>query len=136
MSKARAGLSLAVTVYGAGLFACSSTSADSAGLDGNVVDSALTDAPADGRGDLDASPEAATLIEADASSDAGICSPPRVLRYESAGCGAEAHPVCGRPDQDACAAPVCGCDGTTLSKCDYAAGPWSHAGSCSGAADP
>jgi hypothetical protein len=56
--------------------------------------------------------------------------PPNVLRYESAGCGADAHPVCGDVSQDACAADVCGCDGTTIVKCDYASAPWSHVGSC------
>jgi hypothetical protein len=66
----------------------------------------------------------------DAPSDGDVCSAPKVLRYETAGCGASAHPLCGSSDQDACATPVCGCDGTTLVKCDYASAPWSRLGPC------
>jgi hypothetical protein len=59
--------------------------------------------------------------------DAG-CAPPLVLRYESAGCGAAAHPVCGYADQDACAISVCSCDGRQIVKCDYASEPWQTVG--------
>lgn len=71
-----------------------------------------------------------TLDATDAPNDADVCSAPMVLRFETAGCGASAHPVCGSSDQDACAMSVCGCDGTTLVKCDYASAPWSHLGPC------
>ena len=72
-----------------------------------------------------------TLDASDAQiQDADVCTPPQVLRYETAGCGAAAHPVCGSSSQDACAMPVCGCDGTTIVKCDFATAPWAHAGEC------
>jgi hypothetical protein len=72
-----------------------------------------------------------TLDASDAQiQDADVCTPPQVLRYETAGCGAAAHPVCGSSTQDACAMPVCGCDGTTIVKCDFATAPWAHAGAC------
>ncbi len=72
-----------------------------------------------------------TLDASDAQiEDADVCAAPQVRRYETAGCGAAAHPVCGSSSQDACAMPVCGCDGTTLTKCDFASAPWAHAGAC------
>jgi hypothetical protein len=67
--------------------------------------------------------------------DGSVCVSPQVLRYETAGCGAAAHPVCGSSDQDACLEEVCGCDGTTLSKCDYAPAPWSRLGPCGDAGE-
>ena len=66
----------------------------------------------------------------DATQDADVCPSPQVLRYETAGCGASAHPICGSSSQDACAMPVCGCDGTTIVKCDFASAPWARTGDC------
>jgi hypothetical protein len=103
---------------------CSSSSSspdNGAGPSEAGNDAAAADAPST----VDA-PSYAT----DAPSDADVCSAPMVLRFETAGCGASAHPVCGSSDQDACAMAVCGCDGTTLVKCDYASAPWSHLGPC------
>jgi hypothetical protein len=80
-----------------------------------------------------------TLDASDAAdapvTDGSTCVSPQVLRYETAGCGAAAHPVCGSPDQDACIWEVCGCDGATLSKCDYAPAPWSRLGPCGDAGE-
>jgi hypothetical protein len=66
----------------------------------------------------------------DATSDADVCPAPMVPRFETAGCGASAHPVCGSSVQEACAMSLCGCDGTTLEACDYPSAPWSHLGPC------
>ena len=82
--------------------------------------------------DCSCSTGAQNTLDAGDASDADVCPAPNVLRYETAGCGDSAHPVCGRSDQDACAIAVCGCDGTTLVKCDYASTPWSHLGACTG----
>jgi hypothetical protein len=85
---------------------------------------------------LDASDAADAADAPDAPpSDGSVCVSPNVLRYEMAGCGAAAQPVCGSSDQDACIEEVCGCDGTTLSKCDYATAPWSHLGPCGDAGE-
>jgi hypothetical protein len=62
------------------------------------------------------------------ASDAAACPSGQVLRYETPGCGMNAHPRCGSPDQDACAVNVCGCDGKPLVKCDYASAPWTMTG--------
>ena len=67
--------------------------------------------------------------------DSSLCVSPEVLRFETAGCGAAAHPVCGSSAQDACFGQVCGCEGTTLSKCDYATAAWSHLGPCGDAGE-
>ncbi len=80
-------------------------------------------------------PVDATLDATDASdapNDTSGCSPPLVLRYETAGCGAEAHPVCGGEPEDACAILVCACSGHTVVKCDYATEPWGSVGACDG----
>jgi hypothetical protein len=126
--------------------ACSSSSSPAPANEGDASSDAGADAPAvDGAPDApgDASVDApgdAPLRDAgpDALTDADVCAAPNVLRYESAGCGADARPVCGDVSQDACAADVCGCDGTTIVKCDYASAPWSHLGACSvdGGGDP
>ncbi len=63
-------------------------------------------------------------------SDSGICGPSEVLRYESPGCGVDAHPICGSPFEDACEIAVCGCDGKTITKCDFASEPWASVGPC------
>jgi hypothetical protein len=139
------GLGVATTGFVFG--ACSSSSSDSpisaeASDDGPLVDGSLADGTADGPvgPPVDANPLVDAGMDADAAldalTDANVCASPQVLRYESAGCGADAFPVCGRPDQDACAIEVCGCDGQTIVKCDYASAPWAHIGSCSDAADP
>jgi hypothetical protein len=80
---------------------------------------------------LDASDAADAPID---STDAVQCPPPMVWRYETAGCGAAANAICGPSGEDACLEEVCGCDGTTLSKCEYATAPWSHLGPCGDAA--
>jgi hypothetical protein len=150
MNSRYVGLGMAL----AGLFvgACSSSSSGSPGSgddsdDGAVTDGSLADGTvADGTADApvnqqpDATPVADAGMDADAAldavTDASVCASPQVLRYESAGCGADALPVCGTADQDACAIAVCGCDGQTIVKCDYASAPWAFIGSCSDAADP
>ena len=93
-------------------------------------DAATSDGPAGTSPDGGAPPDA---LGNDA--DAGACAPPLVLRYESPGCGTSALPVCGGSVQDACAISVCGCDGTTIVKCDYASQPWDHVGACGGDVD-
>jgi hypothetical protein len=144
---ARFSFGLGVTMAGFFFGACSSSSSDSpisaeASDDGSLVDGSLADGTADGSGQPppDASPVVDAGMDVDAAleaaTDADVCASPQVLRYESAGCGADALPVCGRADQDACAIEVCGCDGQTIVKCDYASAPWAHIGSCSDAADP
>jgi hypothetical protein len=60
----------------------------------------------------------------------GTCPSGQVLRYESAGCGAAAKPVCGSPTQDACYRAVCSCQGQTISCCDYAPEPFASFGAC------
>jgi hypothetical protein len=62
--------------------------------------------------------------------DSGPCPAGQVLRYQTPGCGADAKPVCGSPQQDACARPVCSCNGVTISRCDYAPEPYASAGAC------
>jgi hypothetical protein len=57
--------------------------------------------------------------------DAGPCPTGQVLRYTSPGCGAEAKPVCGSPNQDACARSACGCSGKLIIGCDFFSEPWS-----------
>jgi hypothetical protein len=120
----------------------SDESDDGAVTDGSLADGTLADSIADAPVDQqsDATPVVDAGMDADAAldavTDANVCASPQVLRYESAGCGADAFPVCGRSDQDACAIEVCGCDGQTIVKCDYASAPWAHIGSCSDAADP
>jgi hypothetical protein len=146
MDSRYAGLGVAL----AGLFvgACSSSSSgspasaddsdDGAVADGSLADGTVGDAP------VDQQPDATPVVDAgmdadaalDAVTDASVCASPQVLRYEFAGCGADALPACGSADQDACAIEVCGCDGQTIVKCDYASAPWAHIGSCSDAADP
>jgi len=64
---------------------------------------------------------------------AGQCPTPRVWRYETPGCGAEANPVCGVSGGDGCLAFVCGCDGEILMGCDYFEKPWRASGLCPGA---
>ncbi len=64
------------------------------------------------------------------NSDGGPCPAGQVLRYESPGCGAAATPVCGSSEQDACYRAVCGCQGQTISRCDYAPEPFSAFGAC------
>lgn len=66
--------------------------------------------------------------------DAGACPAGQVLRYESAGCGAAAKPVCGSPQQDACFRAVCSCNGVTISRCDYANEPFASFGACADSA--
>jgi hypothetical protein len=58
------------------------------------------------------------------------CGSPKVLRYEAPGCGAEAHPLCGRATEDACLRIACGCDGQLLTGCDYYEAPWRSLGLC------
>ena len=65
-----------------------------------------------------------------ASYDGGPCPAGQALRYETAGCGSEAKPVCGRSQQDACFRAVCSCKGVTISRCDYADEPFASFGSC------
>jgi hypothetical protein len=79
----------------------------------------------------------ASPLDASDASDAPVdgtsCAPPNILRYETAGCGASAHPVCGPSGSsgpDVCAQPICSCDGRTITKCDYSAVPWAYAGIC------
>ena len=62
--------------------------------------------------------------------DGGACPAGQVLRYETAGCGAAAKPVCGSPQQDACVRAVCSCKGETISRCDYAPEPFGAFGAC------
>jgi hypothetical protein len=62
--------------------------------------------------------------------DGGPCPAGQVLRYQSPGCGADAKPVCGSSDQDACYRAVCSCKGVTISRCDYAAEPFAFFGTC------
>jgi hypothetical protein len=115
---------------------------DGAITDGSLADGTLGDGTADGP--VDQPPDATPVVDAgmdadaalDAVTDAGVCASPKVLRYESAGCGADAAPICGTADEDACAIQVCGCDGQTIVKCDYASAPWAYLGACSDAADP
>jgi hypothetical protein len=63
-----------------------------------------------------------------------MCTTPKVWRYEQPGCGADAPaPICGNSGGDACLAYVCGCDGETLTGCDYFSKPWQSRGICPGA---
>jgi hypothetical protein len=62
--------------------------------------------------------------------DGGPCPAGQVLRYQSPGCGADAKPVCGSSDQDACYRAVCSCKGVTISRCDYAPEPFAFFGTC------
>jgi hypothetical protein len=57
--------------------------------------------------------------------DAGPCPAGQVLRYTSPGCGAQAKPVCGSRDQDACARNACSCTGKVIIGCDFFSEPWS-----------
>jgi hypothetical protein len=94
--------------------------APDAGVDGT------TDGERDGRQPIDGDRDGPV----DASYDAGPCPAGQVLRYETPGCGAEARPVCGSPQQDACFRAVCSCRGVTISRCDYAPEPFAHFGAC------
>jgi hypothetical protein len=70
---------------------------------------------------------------ADGTSDGGAaCNNPKVLRYQAPGCGAEAHPICGTSNEDACLSIACGCDGELLTGCDYYKAPWQSKGLCPG----
>jgi hypothetical protein len=62
----------------------------------------------------------------------GTCPAPNVWRYMSAGCGAEAHPVCGTSVGDACAADRCSCDGRDIIGCDFTSEPYAYVGRCHG----
>jgi len=62
--------------------------------------------------------------------EGGACPSGQVLRYESPGCGVDAKPVCGSPQQDACFRAVCSCRGETISRCDYASEPFAYFGFC------
>jgi hypothetical protein len=66
-----------------------------------------------------------------AEPEGGTCPAGQVLRYESPGCAAEATPVCGASEQDACYRAVCSCQGQTISRCDYAPEPFAAFGECS-----
>jgi hypothetical protein len=79
-----------------------------------------------GDGPVDLSPASEGLV----SSDGEICADPKVWRYEEPGCGAEAHPICSFGGGDACLAFACGCDGETLTGCDYFTKPWRARGLC------
>jgi hypothetical protein len=68
----------------------------------------------------------------DADGGNGGCPAPNIWRYEAAGCGAEAHAVCGPAFGDACAAQACACDGETLIGCDFYTKPWRQRGMCPG----
>jgi hypothetical protein len=72
----------------------------------------------------------ASCGSSDGTVEGGPCAPGQVLRYESPGCGAEAKPVCGSPQQDACYRAVCSCKGATISRCDYAPEPFATFGAC------
>jgi hypothetical protein len=67
--------------------------------------------------------------------DGGECLPPNVWRYQTAGCGADAHPVCGSASGDACFIARCGCDGQTIDGCDFTTKPFSFTGACDGGSD-
>jgi hypothetical protein len=62
--------------------------------------------------------------------DGGTCQEPNVWRYQTPGCGTEAHPVCGSAQQDAGLGFACGCDGEILIGFDYFDKPWSSRGIC------
>ena len=64
------------------------------------------------------------------TNDGGTCQAPNVWRYQTPGCGAEAHPVCGSASQDAGLGYACGCDGEILIGFDYFKKPWSARGIC------
>ena len=67
------------------------------------------------------------------TTDGGDCPAPKVWRYEQPGCGSEAQAICGTAGGDACLSVVCGCDGETLTGCDYFPKPWQSRGICPGA---
>jgi hypothetical protein len=62
--------------------------------------------------------------------DPGSCPAPNIWRYMSAGCGAEARPVCGTAAGDGCAAARCSCDGRDIVGCDFTSEPYAHEGFC------
>jgi hypothetical protein len=69
-------------------------------------------------------------IDGVTTGDGGTCSSPNVWRYQTPGCGAEAHPVCGSAMQDGGLGFACGCDGEILTGFDYFKKPWSARGIC------
>ncbi len=123
-------VALAVALSGVSSNGCGSDK-NLGGADGAIDQPAdVLSVPADGPKDLripDLAPEAQV------TSDGAACSSPKVWRYEEPGCGAEAHPICGTAQSDGCLALVCGCDGETLSGCDYFTKPWQSRGLCPGA---
>jgi hypothetical protein len=78
---------------------------------------------------LDAPPPDAP-IDGRAALDGDSCQAPAVWRYQQPGCGADAHPVCGSTNEDACLRYACGCDGEILDGCDYYRKPWRSQGIC------
>lgn len=62
----------------------------------------------------------------------GTCPAPNVWRYQSAGCGTEARPVCGSAVGDGCLGYRCSCDGRDITGCDFSSEPYSYAGFCIG----
>lgn len=120
--------------YGACPDAESDANLDSSGSDsGKDAPDAGIDGSIDGDRDGPAGPlDGASDGPVDASYDASPCPTGQVLRYETPGCGADAKPVCGSPQQDACFRPVCSCKGGIISRCDYATEPFVSFDRCGG----
>jgi hypothetical protein len=134
----RSMLLVAMALGGLSVFvACTTNVASSgdAGPDAEVAD-ATADATADVHADSEVSDggsdsDAAVSCESLAP-NAASCKSPCTIRYETPGCGAAAHPVCGSGAEDACLGYVCSCTGQAIVKCDYATEPWASYGACDG----
>ena len=92
-------------------------------------------APCTGLCEPAASDGGQTADVADAATvDSDGCPAPKVWRYEQPGCDGQVQPICGSATQDTCASVACGCDGESLSGCDYYSKPYrSKGGLCPGA---
>jgi hypothetical protein len=125
---------LSFATIAAAVAGCSSTpqggcTGAACGQDAAMPDATETDAADHDAADHDAADHDAADHDA-ADHDAAICAAPNVWRYQTPGCGADAHPVCGSATEDACLIERCGCDGKTISGCDYATAPFEHVGAC------